>query len=859
MLRCYNASAMPLAAGTKLGPYEVSAQIGAGGMGEVYRARDTRLGRDVALKVLPESFSADGDRLRRFEQEARSIATLNHPNILAVHDIGTQDATHYIVTELLHGTTMREKLVEGPVPARRAIEFAIQVTQGLAAAHEKGIVHRDLKPDNLFLTKESRAKILDFGLAKQTESALHPSDATLPSGTHTSAGMLVGTVGYMSPEQVLGGSVDARSDIFSFGAVLYEMLTGQRAFRRSSSVETMSAILKEDPPDLSSVSQQSIPPALLRIVHRCLEKDPNQRFQSAKDLSFALESIAAGSSIQATPVAAVRRPIRALALVAALVLALVSIAWLVWSPRPHQPEWRQLTFGLGYLSTARFAPDGQTIVYSAAWDTPETRIYTARADGTEIRPLNLPPARLLAISRSGELAIALHSGMWGNPGRLARVPFSGGSPRELLDNVLEADWFPDGSLAVARVVNARCRLEYPIGKILFETIGNISHMRVSPQGDAIAFVNHPLLGDDRGTVMMVDLNGRIQSLTQEWEGEQGLAWSSDGHEVLFTATSGVDTDRNLYAVTRAGKQRLILRPPGGLYLEDVGADQNLLLTHNNRRYEVVSKQSDGSTRRWSWSQILMAASISQDGKLAVIGDWDGSAGIDYGVYLQKTDGSPVTLLGSGVAGYISPDNNWVTSILPSDTSKVQLLPTGVGEMKIVTAPHFHYRSANWTSDGKRLVVRGSDGERPLRVWVQDIADGAPRPITPEGIDGRFVNIGRADYVAARDATGELQLYGLNGEAPQKIPGARSVDEIVGGSPTTDLLYVTSDLYAVPLVLEKLNVRTGAREKFLAISPVDPSGIALLFTPIFTPDAKNYLYTQMRDFSTLYLGKGILSQ
>ncbi|HZQ97054.1 MAG TPA: WD40 repeat domain-containing serine/threonine protein kinase [Candidatus Sulfotelmatobacter sp.] len=848
---------MALSKGTKLGPYEISAPLGAGGMGEVYRARDTRLGRDVALKVLPSSFSTDADRLRRFEQEARSIAALNHPNILSVHDIGTQDGTHYIVTELLQGASLREKLIDGPVPARRTIEFAIQVAQGLAAAHEKGIVHRDLKPDNLFLTKESRAKILDFGLAKQTDSALQPNDATLASSTHTSAGMLVGTVGYMSPEQVRGESVDPRSDIFALGAVLYEMLTGQRAFRRSSSVETMTAILKEEPVDLSSGSQLPIPPGLQRIVHRCLEKDPNQRFQSAKDLGFALESIAAGSSTQANAVPPVRRPYRMLAIaVSALAFALIFLSWLAWPSRPHQSEWRQLTFGIGYLSTARFGPDGKTIVYSAAWDAPETKIYTARTDGTEVRPLDLPPARLLAISRSGELAIALHSGMWGNPGRLARVPVGGGSPRELLDDVLEADWFPDGTLAVARVVNARCRLEYPIGKTLFETIGNISHMRVSPQGDAIAFVNHPLLGDDRGTVMMADLNGRIQPLTQEWEGEQGLAWSPDGREVLFTATAGVDTDRNLYAVTRTGKQRLILRPPGGLYLEDVGPEQNMLLTHNERRYEVVIRQSDGSTRRWSWAQILMAASISDDGKLAVIGDWDGSAGIDYGVYLQRTDGSPATLLGSGVAGSISPDNKWVTSILPSDTSKVQLLPTGVGEMKMVTAPHFHYRSANWASDGKRLVVRGSDGEHPLRVWVQDLPGRAPRPITPEGIDGRFVTLAGADYVVARDASGALQLYGLNGEAPRQVLGATGADQVIGASPTKDLLYVTADLYAVPLNLEKLNVRTGTREKFVAISPVDPSGIVLFFPPIFTPDEKNYLYTQMRDFSTLYLGNGI---
>ena len=847
---------MALPKGTKFGPYEIATPLGAGGMGEVYRARDTRLGRDVALKILPQSFSADADRLRRFEHEARAIAALNHPNILSIHDIGTHDGTQYIVTELLQGSTLSEKLIDGPISPKRTIEFAIQVAHGLATAHEKGIVHRDLKPDNLFITKDARAKLLDFGLAKQTEAAFQPNDATLASGTHTSAGMLVGTVGYMSPEQVRGVPVDHRTDIFAFGIVLYEMLTGQRAFRRGSSVETMSAILKEEPADLASASQQPIPPALQRLVHRCLEKDPNQRFQSAKDLGFALESIAEGSSTMATPVAPVRRSRAMLAVAAAALLLLTFAAWRVWAPRVGHPEWRQLTFGLGYLSAARFTPDGQRIVYSAAWDTSQAKIYTSGIDGTGVRPLDLPPARLLAVSRSGELAVALHSGMWGIPGRLARVPLGGGSPRELLDDVLEADWFPDGTLAVARVVNARCRLEYPIGQTLFETIGNISHMRVSPQGDAIAFVNHPLLGDDRGTVMMVDLNGHVRPLTGEWEGEQGLAWSSDGGEVFFTATAGVDTDRNLYAVSRTGKQRLLLRPPGGLYLEDVGVNQSMLLTHNERRYEVVSRQSDGSTRRWSWAQILMAAAISQDGKLAVLGDWDGSAGIDYGVYVQSVDGSPPTLLGSGAAGDISPDNKWVTSILPSDTTKVQLLPTGVGEMKVVTTPHFHYRSASWTRDGRRLVVRGSDGDRPLRVWVQDLSGGPPRPITSEGIDGRFVILGGADYVAARDAAGALQLYGLDGEAPREVRGAIGSDQVVGASPKADFLYVTADVSAVPLTLEKLNVRSGSREKLLTISPVDPSGIVLFLAPVFTPDLKSYLFTQMRDFSTLYLGNGI---
>src|SRR5271170_7362154 len=286
---------MALSSGTKLGPYEIQSPLGAGGMGEVYRARDARLGRDVAIKVLPEALAKDADRLRRFEQEARTIAALNHPNILGIHDIGAHDGAPFLVSEFLEGQTLRDKLVSGPLPVRRAIEYALGITEGLAAAHEKGIVHRDLKPENVFITRDGRVKVLDFGLAKLVRpEESHDTVATLASPA-TLPGMVLGTVGYMSPEQVRGEPIDPRSDIFSFGAVLYEMLTGKRAFKRETSAETMSAILREEPPELHEGSWQG-PPALQRILVRCLEKNVERRFQSASDLAFAIESLSATSA-----------------------------------------------------------------------------------------------------------------------------------------------------------------------------------------------------------------------------------------------------------------------------------------------------------------------------------------------------------------------------------------------------------------------------------------------------------------------------------------------------------------------------------------------------------------------------------
>jgi eukaryotic-like serine/threonine-protein kinase len=280
---------MPLTPGTLLGQYEIRSPLGAGGMGEVYRAHDTRLDREVAIKVLPESLTADPDRLRRFEQEARAAAALNHPNILAVYQMATHEGVSHMVSELLDGETLRERLKRGPIPLRKAIDYAVQIARGLAAAHDKGIVHRDLKPDNLFVTKDGRVKILDFGLAKLTQPRdASGAEATMAEGTEP--GMVMGTVGYMSPEQVRGKMADHRSDIFAFGTILYEMVTGKQTFRKPTSAETMTAILNEDPPSISQITAGT-PPSLQRVVHRCLEKHPEQRFQSASDMAFALEAL----------------------------------------------------------------------------------------------------------------------------------------------------------------------------------------------------------------------------------------------------------------------------------------------------------------------------------------------------------------------------------------------------------------------------------------------------------------------------------------------------------------------------------------------------------------------------------------
>ena len=362
---------MTLSAGSKLGPYEILGQIGAGGMGEVYKARDPRLGREVAIKVLPASFSQDPDRLRRFEQEAKAAGVLNHPNITAVYDIGTNqgDGAPYVVQELLEGETLRSMLASGKMAQRRVLDYALQIAHGLAAAHDKGIVHRDLKPENLFVTNSGRVKILDFGLAKLTQVETSGPQTNLP--TATEPGVVMGTLGYMSPEQVKGKPADARSDLFAFGAIFYEMLSGKRAFHGDSAGETMASILKEDPPELS-VTNQAIAPGIERIVRHCLEKNPEQRFHSAHDLAFDIEALSTTSGQAAASTAKARSPrIPPIALAAAGLAAGFLLAFFLLrggagrsaAAGAGMPTYKRLTSLSGSEEFPTLSPDGQLLAF----------------------------------------------------------------------------------------------------------------------------------------------------------------------------------------------------------------------------------------------------------------------------------------------------------------------------------------------------------------------------------------------------------------------------------------------------------------------------------------------------------------
>ena len=479
---------LTLSAGSRLGPYEILAPIGAGGMGEVYRAKDAKLGREIAVKVLPSATASDPDRRQRFEMEARSASALNHPNILTIYDIGEADGTVYIAMELVEGRTLRELVASGePVPTKKLLDVAVQTAEGLAKAHSAGIVHRDLKPENIMISKDGFAKILDFGLAKLTE-APSQDESVVPTAiaAPTQPGTVMGTAGYMSPEQASGQPVDFHSDQFTLGTILYEMATGQRAFQRKTGAETLVAIIREEPEPLSQLAPKA--PAPVRwIVERLLAKDPEERYASTKDLARDLKSVRdhlTETSFSGGLEAAEPREASATRWVLPRSLALarwnrggLSRARSAASRQADRSsELKQLTFARGSIRAARFAPDGQTIVYGAAWDGRPLEIFTTRADSTESRSLGLPDADLLAVSSTGELAISLHRHFiigYETTGTLARVPLAGGAPREVLENVEDADWSPDGreSRRVTAASATASRLEYPIGKVLFESCG----------------------------------------------------------------------------------------------------------------------------------------------------------------------------------------------------------------------------------------------------------------------------------------------------------------------------------------------------------------------------------------------------
>ena len=882
----YNGAPMALAPGTKLGPYEIQSLLGAGGMGEVYRARDTRLQRDVAIKILPQSLAHDRDRLRRFEQEARAVAALNHPNLLTVFDVGASSLAQdegetgapsgaaggasespFIVSELLEGTTLRERLASGALRERKAVDYAIQIARGLAAAHERGIIHRDLKPENLFVTNDGRVKILDFGLAKLTEAAPADSDATLASlGSVTQAGVVMGTIGYMSPEQVRGKPADPRSDIFSFGTVLYEMLAGRRAFQGDTPADLMSAILHHEPPELTATNQE-ISPALDHIVHHCMEKDAQQRFQSAGDIAFqlgemsGLRSSTGAKALAETGASKKLKPWMFATIGAAALILLLAATWFLAraTARTTPPKFTQLTFQQGYVESARFLPNGQGFICVSRWASDTVLgLYTGQIDSPGLRSLGIPADSLVSVSSGGELLViqnfqAVGPG-YARAGTLARLPVGGGAPRPVLDSVQYADWAPDGKdFTVVRFVPAShvYRLEYPVGKVLYETAGWISHPHFSRDGKRIAFLDHPVFGDDQGAVAVVDLEGHRKQVSSSYGSIQGVVWSPNGDEIWFNAIAA-GVHRSLFAVTLGGRERSLYSVPGDVDVQDALPDGRVLLAQQSeRRVLMVFTTEYPEGRDFTWMDWVYGTRFSFDGKQILFGDEH--VGPMYGAFLRNLDGSPAVRLGDGNPDDLSPDGAWAASRLPVPPVQITLLPTGTGEPRQLTHSKISHTTSRWLADG-RLVANGSEPGHTDRAYLID-ANGNETPITPDGI--RMVALSSdGKRMVTTDAASHFQLFPIGGGEPQPLSQLQKDDRPFDFTLDNAALLVRVSRHDGGFEIWRIELVGAKRTLLHTMNLPGVPAISNGFNVTASRDGKSYAYQNHPAISTEYLVEGL---
>lgn len=857
--------------GRAISHYEIIDRLGAGGMGEVFRAHDKRLSRDVAIKVLPEEVSDNPERLARFDREARTLAALCHPNILAIYDVGTEKGVAYLVTELLEGETLRQRLNRERLPWRQALEIAASIADGLAAAHGKGITHRDIKPENVFLTADGRVKVLDFGLARMAASSTATETTVTLSDQITAAGMVLGTAGYMAPEQVRGQVVDHRADLFALGAILYEMLAGQRAFHGGSAIETMNAILKDEPPDLHA------PPGLDRVVRRCLEKTPARRFHSAADLAFALETLsgstaAAPSQPAAAPSAKRRWP----AAVAAIMVAAGFLAAFLVGRRTAEvpvPDYHPLTFQRGTMRFARFGPDGQTVVYSAAWNGEPSEIFSTRADSFESRPLGLKNAVVLSVSSGGELAIltGLHTvAPFIGVGTLARVPLAGGTPREVLEDVEDADWTPDGkALVIVHRVNGMNRLESPIGHTVYETANVIDYLRLSPDGRRIAFNERHTQGDPVGVCVFESGKRRVLAPLPRrtfW----GLAWSASGDEVWFSAAE-TSLHAFLTAVTLSGRQRVVARIPDTLMISDVARDGRVLLMRQDYRVFVgATLPGDNRERDLSWLETSFLVDASAEGKTILLAAAGGLGTFD--LYLRNASAASAIHLGSTLwlfGAALSPDQKQVLAVSAERPDQLTILPTGPGASRNILVDNIaSYIALGWFPTGDRVAFVGSEPGQGPRLFVVSLAGGKATPVSPQGdaANGVFAIAPDGRSIAALSATGTLCLYPVDGGPPRQAQGAAPGDRPLRWSEDGQALYV-AQMREQGATIEKLDLRTGRKQPWKVIAIPDPAGVVDSmtgeplgrggFSRIFlTSDAKGFVYSYTRMFSQLYLGDGL---
>ncbi len=832
--------------GTQLGPYTILSLIGEGGMSSVYQAADPRLNRDVAIKILAGSAAANRERLGRFELEARAAGSLNHPNVLTVHDIGSYEGSLYLVTELLDGETLRARIHRGKLPRQEALNFARMIAAGLAAAHAKGITHRDLKPENLFVTRDGRLKILDFGLAEFSVPA-GGSGVTVPS-KEDAPKLLAGTIGYMSPEQVQGLPVDTRSDLFNVGIVVFEMVTGVRPFLGATPMETLQQTLEKEP-RLNDVPE--IDGALARFLGRCFEKDPRDRFASAGELLMELEAL------DPPPQGLLSRRLVGWYLGGG-VAAAAGLAWL--GSRKAEPRYtsRALTPGMrGNIATARFTPDGRTIVFSAGRNGRPVETFRISAEGGEIVPFGISSSGIASISATDELALFLDCELnWGEcRGTLARRPLNGGDPAEVDEisgKVEFADWSPNGDLAIIRV-RGSVRVEFPIREVLFSNrTGWISHLRFSPKGDRLAFFNHPDPDDNHGSVEVVDLMGERTTLVSGRQGLKGLAWTPAGDEIWFSGTERERTPQ-LRAVNLKGQERIVLDQTGWYDLLDIAGDGRVLMMEQKPKTWIVYDPNQTSNLSYGdWAQI---ADLSDDGRRLLIYEWGQVQGGKQLAYLRDAEGGS-TLLGEGKPLALCPDERWVLAVRSGEKPELVLLPVKEGTGKRLPNPGVvAFREAAWVGSD-RIIFAGVAEDGSSRSYIQSIDGGGARPIG--GADIRVAVVSPdGKELAAYGGNGMYHRLSINGEERGSFTGLERNDELLRWGDDGGLYVRANDEEQIALF--RVDAATGSRTHLKSLPIPDPVGFLGFGPTRITRDGKLVVYTHWNAIGELYLFEGLVSR
>jgi eukaryotic-like serine/threonine-protein kinase len=821
-------------------------------MGEVYRAHDIKLRRDVALKILPLAFSIDSDRLARFKREAQILASLNHPHIGTIYGFEESEGIQALVMELVEGPTLAERIAGRPLGIEESLRIASDIVDALDAAHEKGIVHRDLKPANIKTTLDNRIKVLDFGLAKKRldDRTEAPSKTPTITASASRPGVTVGTAAYMSPEQAQGKAVDKRTDIWAFGCVLFELLTGERAFTGENTTDCLVSVLTREPD--WTLLPAATPARIVELLRRCLKKDLRERLRDIGDarIESLSDGVVASSSIRE------RRSRRwALGAGGALLFAGAAVGVLTYralgSAPAAQPTPRRLTFERGEIRAGRFAPDGHTVVYSAEWHGEPSELFTIRLDSRESRPLGVS-GRLYAVSPSSELAFAPLRPF----ANVAQVPLAGGAPRAVMDHVEWADWSTDGAeLAIIRNVQNGQRIEFPVGNVIYETSDRMTDLRFSPRGDWLAFAHHPAFSDG-GSLEVVSRTGVRRVLSSDWADLYGIAWHPEGREVWFTAGRRREA-KSLRAVTLDGAERLVARLLGQFNLFDVDSNRRALIAQDSYRVELtVHGPSFVTDRDLTWLGMSEVADLSSDGRqvlFTVSAEGDAESGQTY---IRRTEGTPAVRLGEGIALALSPDGEWALTQVTSPPRLV-LLPTGVGTAKTLKGAGLTYLGfASWFPDGRRVAFLAHGNNSPPRVYVQDTDGGDPVPVGPPGVSRPIVAPDGRMAAELLDHGQRPVLFKLDAaDVARPCAGLEVGDIPIAWSPDGRWLYFTRE--RTPMVeIHRVELSSGRRNLVWSVAIQDPAGVRTFGRVRVTPDGRYYAYSFERVLSDLYLVEGL---